>query len=113
MEQGQNKLRYLQDLKERVILNTDQNGIKIISEETKALKSEFETLMTEVHDVKTNLSSRFDLLGDLEKTNKLVLEWIEDSEGKIKNDVADMLIQNSFEISSIPFINDLIFVRLG
>ena len=88
MEQGQNKLRYLQDLKERVILNTDQNGIKIISEETKALKSEFETLMTEVHDVKTNLSSRFDLLGDLEKSNKLVLEWIEDSEGKIKNDVA-------------------------
>merc|ERR1712079_83887 len=88
MEQGQNKLRCLQDLKERVILNTDQNGIKIISEETKALKSEFETLMTEVHDVKTNLSSRFDLLGDLEKSNKLVLEWIEDSEGKIKNDVA-------------------------
>ena len=86
MEQGQNKLRYLQDLKERVILNTDQNGIKIISEETKALKTEFETLMTEVHDVKSNLSSRFDLLGDLEKSNKLVTEWIEDTEGKIKND---------------------------
>ena len=86
MEQGQNKLRYLQDLKERVILNTDQNGINIITEETKALKAEFETLMTEVHDVKSNLSSRFDLLGDLEKSNKLVTEWIEDTEGKIKND---------------------------
>ena len=42
--------------------------------------------MTEVHDVKSNLSSRFDLLGDLEKSNKLVTEWIEDTEGKIKND---------------------------
>ena len=88
MEQGQNKLRYLQDLKERVILNTDQNGIKIITEETQNLKTEFENLMTEVHEVKTNLSSRFDLLGDLEKSNKLVVEWIEDTEGKIKNDGA-------------------------
>ena len=86
MEQGQNKLRYLQDLKERVILNTDNNGIKVITEETKTLKTEFENLMTEVHDVKTNLSSRFDLLGDLEKSNKLVIEWIEDTENKIKND---------------------------
>merc|ERR1712013_832023 len=87
MEQGQNKLRYLQDLKERVLLNTDSSGANAISEETTSLKRDFENLMNEVQDVKTNLSSRFDLLGDLEKSNKLLLEWIEDTEGKMKNDV--------------------------
>ena len=87
MEQGQNKLRYLQDLKERVMLNTDSTGAALVGEETSNLKAEFENLMTEVHDVKSNLSSRFDLLGDLEKSNKLLVEWIEDTEGKIQNDV--------------------------
>ena len=66
MEQGQNKLRYLQDLKEPV------------------LKRDFENLKNEAQDIKTNLSSRFDLLGDLEKSNKLLLKWIEDTEGRIK-----------------------------
>ena len=86
MEQGHNKLRYLQDLKERVILNTDKDGVQTITNDTNTLKIDFENLMTEVHDVKNNLSSRFDLLGDLEKSNKLVVEWIEDTEIKIKND---------------------------
>ena len=87
MEQGQNKLRYLQDLKERVIHNTDPAGAAVIEKETVVLKTEFEQLMNDVQDLKSNLSSRYDLLGDLEKSNKLLLEWVDDTEGKIKTDV--------------------------
>ena len=86
MEQGQNKLRYVQDLKERVVMNTEQSGSKVIEDDTEKLKKDFENLMNEVQDVKNNLSSRFDLLGDLRKSNKLLLEWIEDTEGKIKTE---------------------------
>ena len=87
MEQGQNKLRYLQDLNERVIHNTNPAGAATISKETADLKKDFEILMNDVHEVKNNLSARYDLLGDLEKSNKLLLEWIDDTEGKIKTDV--------------------------
>ena len=45
------------------------------------------TVKNEVQDVKTNSSSRLDLLGDLENSNKLLFEWIEDTEGKMKKDV--------------------------
>merc|ERR1712083_355472 len=70
MEQGQNKLRYVQDLKERVVMNTEQSGAKDIEDGTDKLKN--------------NLSSRYDLLGDLAKSNKLLIEWIDDTEIKIK-----------------------------
>ena len=87
MEQGQNKLRYLQDLKERVTHNTDSAGSLSITKETSDLKNDFEKLMNDVQEVKNNLSSRYDLLGDLEKSNKLLIEWVDDTEGKIKTDV--------------------------
>ena len=86
MEQGQNKLRYLQDLKERVIINTDSQGVSAVEDQIATLKKDFESLMNEVQDVKNNLNSRFDLLGDLTKSNKLLLEWLEDTENKIRSE---------------------------
>ena len=86
MEQGQNKLRYLQDLKERVIMNTDTAGVAQVETQILGLKKDFEDLMNEVQSVKNNLNSRFDLLGDLTKSNKLLVEWLEDTENKIKSE---------------------------
>ena len=86
MEQGQNKLRYLQDLKERVIINTDPSGVETIETQISGLKQDFESLMNEVHEVKNNLNSRFDLLGDLTKSNKLLNEWLDDTENKVKTE---------------------------
>ena len=90
MEQGQNKLRYLQDLKERVIINTDPAGVAEVEAGISGLKKDFEDLMNEVASVKNNLNSRFDLLGDLAKSNRLLVEWLEDTEVKIKSE-ADLL----------------------
>ena len=86
MEQGQNKLRYLQDLKERVILNTDHDSTADVEKSMQTMRTRFENLINEVQNVKKNINSRFDLLEELSKSNKLLLEWIEDNENKIKSE---------------------------
>ncbi len=86
LEHGQNKLRYVLDLKERVLLNTEPSGAQKVDSDTMALKDDFDRLMIEFQDVKTNLSNRFDLLGDIDKSNKLLVEWIEEAESKAEYD---------------------------
>lgn len=48
LEQGQNRLRYALELKEKVVLNTEQAGAAKILEDIESLKSEFDRLITEV-----------------------------------------------------------------
>ncbi len=86
MEGGQNKLRYVLELKERVVMNTEPSGAQVIEKETAAVKEDFDRLMAEMHEVKVNLSNRFDLLGDIDKSNKMLMEWIEEAEGKAQYD---------------------------
>ena len=81
-EQGQNKLRYVLELKERIVLNTEATGAEMIEIDTSTLKLDFESLVDELQEVKSNLSNRFDLLGDIDKSNRLLMEWIEDAECK-------------------------------
>jgi nesprin-1 len=90
LEQGHNKLRVIQDLKERTAFNTDSGGASEINQKVESLKHDFEMLSVEVQEAKNNLSLRFDLLGDLEKSNKLVAEWIEETEKKLSSDSGQM-----------------------
>lgn len=48
LEQGQNRLRYALELKEKVILNTEQSGVAKIQEDSESLKQEFEKLIIDV-----------------------------------------------------------------
>ena len=48
LEQGQNRLRYALELKEKVILNTEQNGAAKIQEDSESLKQEFDKLVIDV-----------------------------------------------------------------
>lgn len=48
LEQGQNRLRYALELKERVILNTEANGAAKIQEDTESLQQELEKLVQDV-----------------------------------------------------------------
>lgn len=86
LETGQNKLRYVLELKERVVLTTAAPGAQKIENDTAELQKDFEKLIQELQDIKTNLGNRFDLLGDIEKSNKLLMEWIEEAEGKAEYD---------------------------
>ncbi|XP_054006700.1 muscle-specific protein 300 kDa isoform X2 [Hylaeus anthracinus] len=95
LEQGQNKLRYALELKEKVIMNTEQNGAAKIQEDTENLKTEFEKLLVNVEDIRQKLSVRATALEELNKIHRLTTDWIDEIEGKIqpgemfKNDLSE------------------------
>lgn len=84
LEQGQNKLRYALELKEKVIMNTEQNGAAKIQEDTENLKSEFDKLLADVEDVRQKLSTRASTLEELNKIHRLISDWLEEVEGKVQ-----------------------------
>ena len=91
-DQGQNKLRYVLELKERVVLNTEAAGAESIETDTEAIKAAFEGLAEELQQAKVNLGNRYDLLGDIDKSNRLLMEAMEEAESKCCGDEGDALL---------------------
>lgn len=67
LEQGQNKLRYLVELKEKVSMNTEQAGAAKIQEDTDNLKQEFDKLINDLQDVRNKLANRASQFDDITK----------------------------------------------
>jgi nesprin-1 len=65
--------RYALELKEKVILNTEQNGAAKIQEDTENLKQEFEKLMIDVQDLRQKLTSRAAQLEEIQKVCNLII----------------------------------------
>ncbi|KAL4710682.1 hypothetical protein ACJJTC_003318, partial [Scirpophaga incertulas] len=86
LEQGQNKLRYLLELKEKVIMNTEQSGAAKIQEDTDNLKQEFDKLIADLQEVRNKLTSRASQFDDISKVHKLLNEWLDDIDHKIQSD---------------------------
>ncbi|GBO98724.1 Nesprin-1 [Eumeta japonica] len=86
LEQGQNKLRYLLELKEKVIMNTEQAGAAKIQEDTDNLKQEFDKLITDLQEIRNKLTSRAAQFDDISKIHKLLVEWLDDLDQKIQSD---------------------------
>ncbi|XP_052120036.1 muscle-specific protein 300 kDa isoform X1 [Frankliniella occidentalis] len=80
LEQGQNKLRYALELKEKVILNTEQSGAAKIQEDTENLKQEFERLSAEVNELRQRLTQRQAQLEELSKAHKHLQQWLAELE---------------------------------
>uniref|UniRef100_A0A2A4K817 Calponin-homology (CH) domain-containing protein n=1 Tax=Heliothis virescens TaxID=7102 RepID=A0A2A4K817_HELVI len=95
LEQGQNKLRYLLELKEKVIMNTEQAGAAKIQEDTDNLKQEFDKLIADLQDVRNKLTNRAAQFDDISKIHKLLVEWLDDIDQKIQSD--DSLLQDLSE----------------
>ena len=93
MEQGHHKLRYAQELKERVILNTEQSGGQQISEDTEVLRNEFDKLVRDVQETKQALSARIAVLDEIEKAHQMFVDWFQEIVDKVPSDteVADAL----------------------
>ncbi|XP_020291842.1 nesprin-1 isoform X3 [Pseudomyrmex gracilis] len=95
LEQGQNKLRYALELKEKVIMNTEQNGAAKIQEDTETLKGDFDKLLADVDDVRQRLSARASLLEELNKIHRFTSDWLDEVQGKVqpgdvcKNDLSE------------------------
>ncbi|XP_038215060.1 nesprin-1 [Zerene cesonia] len=86
LEQGQNKLRYLLELKEKVIMNTEQAGAAKIQEDTDNLKQEFDKLIADLQDVRNKLTNRAAQFDDITKVHKVLVEWLDDIDQKIQSD---------------------------
>ncbi|KAF4529959.1 hypothetical protein B566_EDAN017788, partial [Ephemera danica] len=95
LEQGQNKLRYALELKEKVILNTEQSGAAKIQEDTENLKTEFERLMSTVQDLRQKLTTRAAQLEDAGKGLKVLVDWLDEVERKM------VQVQNAAPLSDI------------
>lgn len=95
LEQGQNKLRYALELKEKVIVSTESNGVTKIEEDAENLKQDFDNLMNDVNDVRQNLTTRLNLLEEINKQYKIIKEWMDEarlqlpSDDKFYNELSD------------------------
>ncbi|XP_017768073.1 PREDICTED: nesprin-1 [Nicrophorus vespilloides] len=76
LEQGQNKLRYILELKERVIMNTEQSGAVKIQEDTETLKQDMEKLLVDVNEARNRLQNRATQLEDIAKAHKILIDWL-------------------------------------
>lgn len=94
-EQGQNKLRYVLELKEKVILNTEPNGASKIHEDTENLKDDFEKLLIDINNVRQQLTNRSAKLEELTQLYKVIVDWLNEIEPTITgtevtlNDLSD------------------------
>lgn len=86
LEQGQNKLRYLLELKEKVIMNTEQTGAAKIQEDTDNLKQEFDKLIADLQDVRNKLTNRASQFDDISKVK------IENNVFKKRSTICDFII---------------------
>lgn len=84
-EQGQNKLRYVLELKEKVVLNTEPNGASKIQEDTESLKEDFEKLLVDMNNVRQQLMARAAKLEDLKNLYKVIVDWLDEIEPIIAN----------------------------
>lgn len=83
LEQGQNKLRYVLELKEKVILNTEPNGASKIQEDTESLKDDFEKLLIDINNVRGQLMNRAVKLEELMQLYKVITDWLDEVEAII------------------------------
>lgn len=94
-EQGQNKLRYVLELKEKVVLNTEPNGASKIQEDTESLKEDFEKLLVDINNVRQQLMARAAKLEELTQLYKVIVDWLDEIEPTIagtdisSNDLSD------------------------
>uniref|UniRef100_A0A8D8Q2T6 Nesprin-1 n=1 Tax=Cacopsylla melanoneura TaxID=428564 RepID=A0A8D8Q2T6_9HEMI len=86
LEQGQNKVRYVLELKERVAINTQAEGAAKINEDTAALEQEFETLVTDLHRIRQDLIIKQAQLQDVGKSMKTFIDWLTEMEQKAEVD---------------------------
>uniref|UniRef100_A0A1B0C1F9 KASH domain-containing protein n=1 Tax=Glossina palpalis gambiensis TaxID=67801 RepID=A0A1B0C1F9_9MUSC len=94
-ESGQNKLRYLLELKEKVIINTEQTGAAKIQEDTESLKQDYDNLLIRINDVRQKLMNRLSHLEEIYKLYKGLEEWLEEirpslkTSGEFLNDLSE------------------------
>lgn len=82
LEQGQHKLRYVLELKERVIMNTEQSGAAKIQEDTENVRKEFDKLMSDIFSLHQTLSTKISRREETDKMRDTVVDWLDELKTK-------------------------------
>jgi len=85
LEQGHHKLRYVSELRERVILNTEQSGSLQIQEDTDVLRQDFDKLARDVQESREALQGRIAVLEDIDKAHQMFVDWLQEMVNKASN----------------------------
>ncbi|XP_043237695.1 nesprin-1-like isoform X2 [Amphibalanus amphitrite] len=86
VEQGQKKLRYAMELKERVIMNTAEGGGTRIEQDADTLSAEFDKLIADIMERKNELTAKIGELDEIFKANQTLTEALDDIDAKIQGD---------------------------
>ena len=78
LEQGQHKLRYVLELKERVIMNTEQTGAADIQKKTESLRQTFEELISDIYSSQQEISACLSRSAETEKMCQDAMEWLDE-----------------------------------
>ncbi|CAL1291409.1 unnamed protein product [Larinioides sclopetarius] len=84
MDQAQNKIRYTMELTEKVIANTDSDGMSSIQEDADNLKTDFEDLLKEIAATQLRLTERLAMVGEFNKTLRQFKVWLEEIDSEIE-----------------------------
>lgn len=78
LELGQHKLRYVLELKERVILNTESTGASKIQDNTERLRLQFEELISDIYSTQQEISASLSRSAETERMCQDIMEWMEE-----------------------------------
>ncbi|XP_054713817.1 LOW QUALITY PROTEIN: muscle-specific protein 300 kDa-like [Uloborus diversus] len=84
MDQGQNKIRYTMELTDKVIANTDPDGLSSIKEDADNLKTDFEQLLKDISEMQVNLTERLAVVGEFNKILRQFKVWLDEIESEIE-----------------------------
>ena len=94
IEQGQNKLRYVLELKDKIVLSSDKEGASKINEDTEALKNDFDKLVADIQEARQKLTARYAIVEEIEKLHNQIVDWLNEITGTIEstdaNDFGDL-----------------------
>ena len=69
-------------------MNTEQSGAAKIRENTDNLKADFDKLLADVEEMRLKLTAKAGILEELNKTHRLINDWLEEVESNVQLDEA-------------------------
>ncbi|XP_025103982.1 nesprin-1-like isoform X4 [Pomacea canaliculata] len=86
LDQGHSLLRSVLDSSEKTLPSTSAKGCQVIRQQTETAKSDYESILTELSQVKRSLETAMSHWDDFDRLHQQLLGWITDVEGRLLSD---------------------------
>ena len=104
IDHGQNKYRYTLELKDKVILNTTDEGVKKILENSENMRNEFDKLINDIQRVRQNVTNQLNDFNSLKNSSKLFKEYLNECEQKVDSNDFSKLTDINEKKSQLEFL---------